>query len=84
MKFHPYATIESEAEHECGELISFYVNIEGPTMDMRLTESSRFIFSVFFATTQLHFKAHGTRIKYCPKCKKLLPKTVAELGEVNR
>lgn len=69
--------------HECGQPISFSLTIAGhssclPVVAMR---EGCFTFSTPDAEPHLHFKAHGTRIKYCPKCKKPLPKTVEELSE---
>ncbi len=83
MKLAQYNTISGNAIHECGEMIDFYITIAGSASfpaDVQMREG-RFTFSVSFAETHLNFKAHGSRIKFCPKCKKSLPKTVEGLKE---
>jgi hypothetical protein len=72
MKPANYVFLSTSVVHACGETLKIELEVSGDASEITLKEQ-RFTFVSFFATAIVHFKAHGARLKYCPRCQRMLP-----------
>lgn len=69
-------TVSGAIMHDCGERVEWTLQPRGDEQLLRFSEQNRLTFEASFAKPDLHFKAHGTRVKKCPKCGTMLPTTI--------
>ena len=70
--------ISSKAMHKCGTFLEYSIEVIGEDNNIFYSNEHRLTFSAHFANDVINFKAHGSRVKKCPECKKWLPADVHE------
>ncbi len=70
-------TLSSSVLHLCGKYLEFRIEVNGEAATATLQEN-RFTFTSYFAKATIYFKAHGTRVVFCPECGMALPRTIEE------